>query len=383
VLSIVRVVLITLVILYLADLLGSAFFALNFLIFLVILAIFVAYLLNPLVELIRRPFSDRNLDKLMPRPLAILISYLIVFGVLFVAIGSLAPVIGEQAREFAANLPSYRDSILAGLNNLNSRYEQLMLSPEVQQQVNIRIGSILANLGSQITTFVGNVAIETVTYLPWMIVVPVLAFFFLKDANVFRMMFLRCFPSGRWRARAESFTSDVNKTLAAYTQAQLISCFLIGFVCTVAFYILEIDYALLLGILAGILEFIPLLGPLTIAVTATVIAGFESPWQALWVAIFLILLRLTHAFFAYPRIVREGIHLHPLAVILSVLAGEQIAGISGVFLSIPVVALLTVLYKHILEHSGRKGLFAEIFGRDEVTNDKDTVTTEDGNESTA
>ena len=62
-------------------------------------------------------------------------------------------------------------------------------------------------------------------------------------------------------------------------------------------------------------------------------------------------LRILQDYVFYPRIVREGIHLHPLAIILSVLAGEQIAGIPGVFLSIPLIALLTVLYKHILEHN--------------------------------
>jgi predicted PurR-regulated permease PerM len=162
-----------------------------------------------------------------------------------------------------------------------------------------------------------------------------------------------------WRARAESFLEDVNTTLAAYTRAQLISCFLIGSVCFLGFYLLDLNYALLLGILAGILEFIPLIGPLIMAVTATTIGAFYSPWQALYVATFLIVLRIIHDYVTYPRIVREGIHLHPLAIVLSVLAGEQIAGITGVFLSIPVVALLTVLAKHIREHRGSKGLVAD------------------------
>ena len=257
-----------------------------------------------------------------------------------------------------------------------------MISAEVQQQINDRIAVILASLGTQVTSVVGNIAIDVVTYLPWMILVPILTFFFLKDAHVFRMMFMRCFPSGTWRARAESFVTDVNNTLASYVHAQLISCFLIGILCTVAFYLLGVSYALLLGILAGILEFIPLLGPLTIAITAIIIAGFESPWQALWVALFLVVLRITHDYVTYPRIVREGIHLHPLAVILSVLAGEQIAGISGVFLSIPVVALLTVLYRHILDHSGKKGLFAEMFGSGETVEAEKLDKTEEAPEAT-
>jgi len=113
-------------------------------------------------------------------------------------------------------------------------------------------------------------------------------------------------------------------------------------------------------VLAGIFEFIPLIGPLTIALIVIIVASLESTSEAIYVAVFLGVLRILQDYVFYPRIVREGVHLHPLAIILSVLAGEQVAGIPGVFLSIPVVALLTVVYKHILEHSGSKGIVANI-----------------------
>ena len=154
----------------------------------------------------------------------------------------------------------------------------------------------------------------------------------------------------------------------------MISCLLIGCICTLGFYLLGLNYGLLIGVLAGILEFIPLIGPLTVGIIAVTIAAFNSPWQALYVAIFLIVLRLIHDYVTYPRIVREGIHLHPLAIILSVLAGEQIAGITGVFLSIPVVALITVLAKHIREHRGNKGIVAGLLETEEVDLGEDLAT---------
>ena len=108
-----------------------------------------------------------------------------------------------------------------------------------------------------------------------------------------------------------------------------------------------------------------LLGPLALATIATTTAAFgDNPWRALYVAVFLILLRITHDYFTYPRIVRGGIHLHPLLIILSVLAGEQVAGIPGVFLAIPIVALFTVIYKHVLEHRGGQRLFDGLAERD-------------------
>ena len=123
---------------------------------------------------------------------------------------------------------------------------------------------------------------------------------------------------------------------------------------------------MLLGILAGIFEFVPLLGPVTIAVIVILTtAASEQPGKALFAAIFLAVLRVIHDYVTYPRIVRGGIHLHPLAIILSVLAGEQIAGIPGVFLAIPLVAVATVFYRHILEHQGRRGLLARWFEEEE------------------
>lgn len=334
--------------------LGVLYFAylLSSLIFLVFLSVFFAYLIDPLVRVIRRPFKERNLEKIMPRSLAILISYIIVFTILGFGIAYLAPVVSEQAKELTKNVPGYLSSGQSRLNELNKRFR---IPEETQKQINDKITATIGDLGSYVTTFL----LTVVSYAPWLILIPVLSFFFLKDINTFRILFLRIFPSGRWRARAELVLEDVNKTLRAYARAQLFSCVLIGFACTLGFYALGLNYALLLGILAGTLEFIPLIGPLTIGIIATVVASVSvSPWTGLYVAIFLVILRILQDYVFYPRIVREGIHLHPLAIILCVLAGEQIAGIPGVFIAIPLVALATVVYRHFLEHSGTTGVFA-------------------------
>lgn len=357
--TVARVVLLTFVVWYFADFFRIILSSLTYLFFLIVLSIFFAYLIDPLVKFIRRPFKERNLEKLMPRSFAILIAYIFVFTVLGIGIASLAPRLAQQGAEFAKNVPEYAKIFQERITELNQRFEQLNISQDVQAAIIGKIGALLSTAGDLITSFATNLVVTIVSYSPWLVLVPILAFFFLKDVNFFRISLLRIFPSGQWRARAESVLADVNTTLAAYTRAQLISCLIIGFICTIGFYLLGVKYALLLGIVAGILEFIPLIGPITIGITATVVAGFSgSGSQAFSVFIFLVILRIVHDYVTYPRIVREGIHLHPLAIILSVLAGEQVAGIPGVFLSIPIVALMTVFYKHILEHSGSKGLFA-------------------------
>lgn len=352
--SIVRVVVVTLIVLFVAERIGNVVGSLSYLLFLVILAVFFAYLIDPLVKLIRRPFKERSIERFMPRPLAIILAYLGVFAVLGLTIAAVAPGVSQQAREFGASLPSFGTSIQKNLSDLNRRFERLRVPDEVQAKVNEQAVAV----GERITTGVGGFVLTSITFLPWLIIIPILSFFFLKDANLFRLGVLRLFPAGPWRFRADSILTDANSTLAAYVRAQLISCVLIGTICTIVFYIIGLKYALLLGIMAGIFEFIPLLGPLVIGVISTLVAALgDDPRRAIWVAAFLIIFRIIHDYVTYPRIVRGGLHLHPVIIILSVLAGEQAAGIPGVFLAIPIVALLTVVYKHFMEHQGSRTLF--------------------------
>jgi len=347
------VVIVTLIILFIAGSVQTVISSIASLFFLVVLSVFFAYLIDPLVRLIRRPFKDRGIEKWMPRSFAIVLAYLFVFTVLGIAIANIAPRVVDQAKEFGANIPAYGQSLRARGNELNQRFDRLRIPDEVQNEINKKA----TDIGSGITAAVGNFLLMSVTYLPWFLLVPILAFFFLKDVNQFRLAVLRMFPAGPYRIRAEAVLQEVNTTLAAYTRAQIISCLIIAILCTIGFYALELKYALLLGILAGIFEFVPLLGPVTIGlIVITTAAASDNPWKALYVAIFLIVLRIIHDYVTYPRIVRGGIHLHPLAIILSVLAGEQVAGIPGVFLSIPIVAVATVIYRHVLEHRGTRGL---------------------------
>ncbi len=353
--SIVRVVVITLLLLAVAGFFQSVITSLAYLVFLIFISVFFAYLIDPIVRLIRRPFKSAGIDRFMPRSFAIVIAYLIVFTVLGLAIANIAPRVVEQAKEFGANLPAIGVAMRERTNELNRRFDRLKIPDEVQAELNKKV----TDLGGGVTTAVGNFLLVFATYLPWLVLVPILAFFFLKDVNLFRLGVLRAFPAGPLRLRAEMILQDVNTTLAAYTRAQLTSCFLIGLICTLGFYVLGLKYALLLGILAGIFEFVPLLGPASIGLIVIATTAFsDDPWKALYVAIFLLVLRGIQDYILYPRIVRGGIHLHPLAIILSVLGGEQVAGIPGVFLAIPIVAVATVIYRHVLDHKGSRSLLS-------------------------
>ena len=121
----------------------------------------------------------------------------------------------------------------------------------------------------------------------------------------------------------------------------------------------------MLGIVSGLLEFIPLVGPLAVALIATLIASSFSMQQALGVVVFLGIVRIVHDYVIYPRIIGHGMPLHPFAVIVAILCGAALAGVPGIFLAIPTVAILSVGYRHWLEHTGSEGLVADLLKRRE------------------
>ena len=188
-------------------------------------------------------------------------------------------------------------------------------------------------------------------YLPWLILVPILAFFFLKDGDEFRRSALLALPLGVRRPGYELF-KEINTTLAAYIRAQLLACLLVGSTCGVGFAVLGVPYAVLLGVLAGVLEFVPLIGPLLVAAVAALLAALHGPLLALWVCIFLGVLRIIEDYVVYLRLILHGVHLHPLAVIIAVLAGLELGGVAGIFLAVPFVATASVTYRHWLEWQG-------------------------------
>jgi predicted PurR-regulated permease PerM len=358
--SLLWVILLGLGLYYLIKATLWVFYALTGILLVVVLAIFFAYLIAPLVELVRRAFSQRGREHLMPRGLAIGVVYIAIFGSLTLATVVLVPRVGNQMAELAQKVPDYLTSARTRAEGLNALSRQLNLPPRLRDAASDKVNAALTDIGNYLAAEGFGNAVNVLSYVPWLILVPILAFFFLKDADSFRRSALKMLPQGRIRWRGDEFFQDVNSTLAAYIRAQLTACLLIGTVCTLGFLLIGVPYALALGVMAGMLEFIPLLGPVVVAVVAITVAGFDSGGVAIAVALFLGVLRIVHDYVIYPRIIGSGIHLHPLAIILAILAGHELAGVAGIFLAIPVIAVLTVTYRHWLEHRGSSGLVAEL-----------------------
>jgi predicted PurR-regulated permease PerM len=358
--SLMWVVLLGLFFYYLIKATLWVFYALTGILLVIVLAVFFAYLIAPLVELVRRPFNARGRERVMPRWLAIGVVYVVIFGSLGIGAWVLTPRLGAQMGQIAQQAPDYVVNAQKRAERLNNFLEELHLPRSWRQSANEKVSGAIAEAGNYVAGEGFSSAINVLVFLPYLVLIPILAFFFLKDADSFRQSALMMLPQGRIRWRGDELFQDINSTLAAYIRAQLTSCLIIGTICTVGFAVFDVRYALVLGVVAGLLEFIPLLGPLVVAIVAATVAGFDSGTKAVAVLVFLGVLRIVQDYVLYPRIIGSGIHLHPLAVILAILAGHELAGVAGIFLAIPVIAVLTVTYRHWLEHRGSAGLVAEL-----------------------
>src|SRR5438067_6566349 len=215
----------------------------------------------------------RGREHTMLRAIAIGIVYLVIFGALTVALIFLLPQLSKQITSFSQTSKQFELNAQGRVRAVNDFCQNHGIGENACTAIN---NALLGGIGAAKDTIekgLPGLIVAIISYIPWLILIPILSFFFLKDVEVFRRSALQMLPRGRWRWRADEFFQDVNSTLAAYIRAQLTACVFIATVCTIGFIILRVPSPLVLGVMAGLLEFIPLVGPLFLAIIATAIAG--------------------------------------------------------------------------------------------------------------
>jgi predicted PurR-regulated permease PerM len=295
--------------------------------------------------------SVRERSLRLSRGVAIAVIYLVLAGGIAAVTAVLWPSAAGQIDHAIANAPRYTESFRLWERGWTRYYERLRIPLELRHSID---ESVLGAGDAAVAYARGSLLalIGVLSDVPWLVLVPVLAFLMLKDAAAIRRTLLLALPH-RIQLRGHRLFEELNATLAAYVRAQLIACVVVGGLSGIGFALLGNPYAVLLGVMASVLEFIPLIGPMVVAVVAVVIAALHDPVLAVWTAAFLTVLRVVEDYVIYPRLIGRDIHLHPLVVILAVLAGVELDGIAGIFIAVPVVAVATVAGRHWLEWRGR------------------------------
>src|SRR5438445_6560812 len=187
-------------------------------ILLVVISIFFAYLVAPLVDLVQRPIRFGARERMMPRGLAIAIVYVALFFGVGAMIYLLAPQLAAQFPEFRQQAVEYYRTITSSSQRLNQYFKQHRMPEGVVKAVNDTVLGVIARAG-EIFSAAAERVFGWIIYLPWLILIPILSFFLLKDADSFRRSALGMLPRGRLRWRCDEFFQDVNSTPASYIRA--------------------------------------------------------------------------------------------------------------------------------------------------------------------
>jgi len=179
----------------------------------------------------------------------------------------------------------------------------------------------------------------------WIVLIPILAIFFLKDGRNFTDSVLEMVERRQQKQVLSGIIEDLNEMLAHYIRSQVILAGLSLVAYMAVLSLLRVPYAAVLGSVAGVMEFIPVVGPALAAVAILGVAFLANYHHLLIVAVFLGIWRVVQDYVTSPRIMGAKLELHPLAVIFAVLVGAEIGGVIGVYLSIPIAATLRIVWR--------------------------------------
>jgi predicted PurR-regulated permease PerM len=301
-----------------------------------VLAIAVAYLIAPLVNFL----AARGLS----RGWAIIAVYAVL-----IAVGSLAlikglPMMIDQTQRLAESIPMYSMRARELVDGLQQRVRDTALPPSFRDVLDRAIVDVEVRSVRALESLLDFKTIQRAAgFLASLILAPFLSFYILKDIERFKERFVLSLPS-RHRQDIIGLLRALDGVLAGFVRGQILLSLAVGTLAVAATALLGMRYSLLLGIWAGMTEFIPYVGPVLGAIPA-VLAGLSvSPLLGIEVAVaFAIIQQLENAVLS-PRIMGESVGLHPLAVMFAVLAGGYLMGGWGFIVGLPVAGLLRVLW---------------------------------------
>lgn len=304
-----------------------------------LLAILFAYLLEPLVS----RFERWNKVSRGRREIAILEVYVIICAAFALLLILMGPRIADESRKLVEALPGFLQKVSSGriVTEIGSRRGW-------SYNTQIHLQQFLAEHRSAILTWVASLgarAADFATNLIWVALIPILAVFFLKDGRAFAERLVEAADRYQQKRFLVGITVDLNEMLAHYIRMQLVLAALSLAAYMSVLSLLRVPYSLALGAIAGVLEFIPIVGPLVGAILILGVGFLANYHHLLIVALFLGGWRLLQDYFTSPRLMGGKLELHPLVVIFAVLVGAEIGGIIGVYLSIPVAAAVHIIWR--------------------------------------
>ncbi len=327
----------------------------------VLLAVIIAAGMTPLVDRLTQPLhlGIGRRTWTPPRALVVLVLYLLLIAATFFLGAVLIPPVVGDAEELVTHLPEYAQQAQAWIAELPERYPFL---PPVDLD-----GGLAGQLGeitSRATALVGQALVLVRVVLGVLtgalngIFILILALYITQDRERIRQYIVGFLPATR-QGQAEELARRIGGRLGGWLRGQIILSVIIGALTLVGLSVIGVRYAVLLALVAALGEAIPMVGPIFSAVPAVIIAFFQSPLQgSLTLGLYVVIQQLENNLIV-PKVMERAVALHPLAVLVALLAGAELLGVTGAILSVPVAAAFSVVLDEVRrerqQSAARKG----------------------------
>lgn len=309
----------------------------------IIMAGIFYYLMNPIVDY----FEKRNIHRIWSIiALFILVIALIVWGIVVIV-----PKIHEQTISFADNFPQYVDTVREKTNEIlaNPSFYQIRVQLEnMGTKIENSIGDILKNISTFTFQGLGSFFGAIATVVVAIITMPFILFYLLKDGKKLPPYLMEFLPN-KMRKPTLQVLSEVNDQVSSYIRGQLTVAFAVAVMFIIGFSIIGLDYAVTLGITAGILNLIPYLGSFLAMIPAVFLGIVGGPVLLIKVIVVFVIEQTLEGRFISPLVLGNQLSIHPVTILVVLLTSGKLFGIVGVILGIPVYAALKVVITHFFE----------------------------------
>jgi len=314
--------------------------------------VFFAYIMLPAINwldsVVRPRFGGRHLV----RSLAVFVVYLLTVGVIIGLLAFIIPPIGAQVEfllqrlpQFARNVRNAAPEIVQGWLDKYNEVVPADIRSTLQGSIENVLRSLVSAIQAGIFTSI-RVVFSTLSFVLGLVVVPIWMFYILRDEPEMDALFYRLIPPA-YREDARNVQKLIDTVLGAYLRGQLLLCFSVSIMFTTGLLILGVDFALLLGTIAGILEVIPVLGPILGAIPAILVTLASSPANLLWVIVLAFAVQQIENGLLVPQVTGGMTKLHPALVMVVLVVGSEVAGIWGVILGVPLTAVVRDLGRYL------------------------------------
>ena len=309
-----------------------------------------AYILFPAVKRIEGIIPFRNRYPHTSRVVAITVIYVVTIGIIAATALLIVPPAFRQSGDFVSNLPEFVSEARQVVESTVDR-----ISREIPEDLRNQVEQYAGQIGNLVIGFIQGlltrglgVVANTLTFVLGLAITPVLLFYLLKDDELIVRNLFTLFP-GKAREHCRAILEIANRSLGSYVRAQLTLMLFVGAIVFIGLFILNIEFAVLLGLTAGITEAIPVVGPILGAIPGILVTLATAPEKLLWVILIYTSVQLIENSLLVPRIQGNAVGLHPAMIMALLIIASETFGLVGVIAVVPAASIARDSFKYFYE----------------------------------